>query len=216
MEPPPRFSDAEYGHLVLHVEHLLERAGQIPYPDVQDEVFVLLQALDALHREALTRLVERVRSDAPDVAETFAADPAVHALLTLYDLGPDEPLTTLNGFVPLDEVDVLEVFKRPIWMPGGRLDTLEPGTLAAKSFEGVSVLLCRVGTEVFALRNACLDSILTLQQGRLEGHVLVCPWHGCRYDVRTGAIDDGSGRRLLTFPVEVGEGGRFSVGFNMD
>lgn len=215
---PHRFSDEEYGRLVKDLQRLMEKAGAIPYPDVQEFVFDLLQHLDGLHREALVRLVAHAESESPGATGRFARDPAVRALLALYDLGPDAgpDVTESPGFVPLDDVDILEVFKRPIWLPGGRVEDLEPGTLMAKTFEGVGVVLARVGDEVFALRDACVDSVLTLQQGHLEGHTLVCPWHGCRYDVRTGERGGGSGARVQTFPVQVGESGRFAVGFNVD
>lgn len=214
---PHRFSDEEYGRLVGEVQRLMEKAGQIPYEDVQKFVFDLLQNLDGLHREALTRLFTRVEAEAPALADALAADPAVHTLLTLYDLGPGIPEPPPKGsFVPLDEVDILEVFKRPIWLPGGRVEDLEAGTVAAREFEGVRVILCRVGDEVFALRDACVDSVLTLQQGTLDGHTLVCPWHGCRYDVRTGQREGDPGGRVPTFPVQVGENGRFAIGFNVD
>ena len=54
--------------------------------------------------------------------------------------------------------------------------------------------------------------------GRLEGTTLVCPWHGCRYDARTGRRQDaGAGAQhagvetqqaasLRVFPVAVQDG----------
>jgi len=103
----------------------------------------------------------------------------------------------------------------PVWIPGGYLDDLPPGTMRSQKFEDVDVLLGNVNGEIFALRNACLDSILPLSAGQLDGPLLICPWHGCQYDVRTGEIQNGSRRKLETFPVMVGENGRFSVGFNI-
>lgn len=213
-------SDTDYQRLALRLRELMERMDTIPFPAVQDAVFELLQGLDALHREGLARLLDLIAAEAPDVLPRLEEDYVLRTLLMLYDfIPPDEtapPGPQGDGFVPLEKVDVLEAIRRPIWIPGGHVDDLAPGALIAKTFEEVSVLLCRVDDEVFALHNACSRSILPLAQGRLEGHVLTCPWHGCRYDVRTGALLDGSGEAVQTFPVSIGEKGRFSVGFNVE
>ena len=65
------------------------------------------------------------------------------------------------------------------------------------------------------LRNACLTSILPLSSGHIEADILVCPWHNCRYNIRTGEIQNGSGLTLETYPVRVSEDGQFRVGLNI-
>ena len=214
-------TDAEYEQLALHVQELIEKVEGLPFPKVRDDVFDLLQGFDALHREALARLLQLIVSEAPSLIPKVEEDFVIRTLLILYDFLPQEAepeasLPKKGGFVPLDQVDILEEIRMPIWMPGGHLSDLEPGTLMPKKFEGVSVLFCRIEDEVFALLNACVGSILTLEQGRLEGYTLVCPWHDCHYDVRSGELQDGSGQKVQTFPVEIGPQGRFSVGFNIN
>ena len=49
------------------------------------------------------------------------------------------------------------------------------------------VLLCRIDGRVFALPSRCTHRGAPLADGRLEGPFLRCPWHGARFDVRTGA-----------------------------
>lgn len=221
MGTPIHLTDAEYEQVTLHVRELIDQLEKLPFPNVRDDVFDLLQGFDALHREALARLLQLIVSEAPSLIPQVEEDFVIRTLLTLYDFLPQEaePNASLpqnGGFVPLDQVGILEEIRRPIWIPGGYLSDLEPGTLMSKKFEGVSVLLCRIEDEVFALQNACPGSILTLEQGHLDGYTLECPWHGCRYDIRTGEKLDGSGEKLPTFPVQVSEEGRFLVGFNID
>ena len=221
MGTPIHLTDAEYEQVTLRVRELIDQLEELPYPNVRDDVFDLLQGFDALHREALARLLQLIVSEAPSLIPQVEEDFVIRTLLILYDFLPQEaePNASLpqnGGFVPLDQVGLLEEIRMPIWMPGGHLSDLEPGTLRSKKFEGVSVLLCRIEDEVFALQNACLGSILTLEQGRLEGYTLVCPWHDCHYDVRSGELQGGSGQKVQTFPVEVGAQGRFSVGFNIE
>ena len=96
--------------------------------------------------------------------------------------------------------------RRPRWVSVGRLEDLEPGEMRALWPEGTPLLLVRLGGEVYAYRNGCPPgSTLTLHLGRLEDSTLICPWHGCRYDARTGKRQDAEGK-LPVLPVAVQDG----------
>jgi len=96
--------------------------------------------------------------------------------------------------------------RRPRWVSVGHVEDLEPGEIRALRPEGTSLFLVRLDEEVYAYRNGCPPgSALALHLGRLEGPTLVCPWHGCRYDVRTGKREDAEGK-LAVLPVAVREG----------
>ncbi len=96
--------------------------------------------------------------------------------------------------------------RRPRWVAAGRLEDLEPGTLQPWRLEDVPLLVTRLDGEVYACRDGCPPgSALTLQLGRVEGTTLVCPWHGCRYDLRTGKREDAEGK-LSVLPVAVRDG----------
>ena len=43
-------------------------------------------------------------------------------------------------------------------------------------------------------------------RGKLDGHLLRCPWHGWTYDVRTGLNDFDHAIQLQTFEVRVEDG----------
>ena len=97
--------------------------------------------------------------------------------------------------------------RRPRWVSVGPLAELEPGEMRALRPEGTSLLLVRLDGEVYACRNGCPPgSALALHLGRLEGSTLVCPWHGCRYDVRTGKRQDAEEGKLAVLPVAVQDG----------
>ena len=96
--------------------------------------------------------------------------------------------------------------RRPRWASAGRLEDLEPEALTSRHLEGSPVLLTLLGGEVYAYRDGCPPgSALTLHLGYVEGITLVCPWHGCRYDLRTGKREDGEGK-LSVLPVAVRDG----------
>jgi nitrite reductase/ring-hydroxylating ferredoxin subunit len=43
-------------------------------------------------------------------------------------------------------------------------------------------------------------------EGDLEGTVAVCPWHGWRWDVKTGANTNNPAVKLACFPASVEDG----------
>jgi 3-phenylpropionate/trans-cinnamate dioxygenase ferredoxin subunit len=50
------------------------------------------------------------------------------------------------------------------------------------------ILLAKVDGKIYAIDNACGHLAYPLNEGRLDGHVVTCIWHGARFDVRTGAV----------------------------
>lgn len=217
-DTPPRLNDIDFVGLTEHIQGLLEQVENLPLPKVQEEVFELLNCIDLLHRETFSRILERIETVAPDLVSEFERDLAIRTVLMLYNFIPEEtePARSPHStFIPLDQITISPGIKRPIWIPGGSLSEIPPRTFKAQKFEDVDVLLCNLDGELYAYRNACLDSILPLDRGKLEENILICPWHNCRYDMRTGAIQNGTGLKLEKFPVKVDNQGRFAVGFNI-
>jgi nitrite reductase/ring-hydroxylating ferredoxin subunit len=69
------------------VERLIAALGSHPDPAVRADASALLQAIDAVHRTALSRLVGAIQSMAGDAfVNRLAADPAIRLLLMSYDL----------------------------------------------------------------------------------------------------------------------------------
>jgi Fe-S cluster biogenesis protein NfuA/nitrite reductase/ring-hydroxylating ferredoxin subunit len=92
---------------------------------------------------------------------------------------------------------------------------LEAGAMRSAEVDGVPVLLANVAGEVYAFRNECPIDGMPLDGGRLAGTVIVCPWHNCSYDARTGRpVDDGDGDGLAVVPVAL-EGDRVQVAVNV-
>lgn len=221
MIEPPRLDDDAFSNLTQYIQGLLEQMETLPYPKVQEDVFALLNSLDHLHRESLTRLVELIEAKAPELKLPMANDFAIQTLMMLYNfVPPDElpatpsPHSTLIG---IDEITIPEA-GHPIWVPADALENIPVGEMRAYRLEGKRVVICRLeGDELYALENACPDSILPLDQGQLDAYRLHCPWHGCQYDLRTGEIlnEPGSKRTLQTYPTQVTPNGRVQVGFHI-
>lgn len=110
-------------------------------------------------------------------------------------------------FIPLQQVGpVVRTIKRPVFTPVLALESFESGALKGVEAEGIRILLCYLDGEIYAYRNACPGSVLPLDVGKLERNTLICPWHNCRYDIRTGKRLDGVAGRLQVIPAAIRDG----------
>jgi 3-phenylpropionate/trans-cinnamate dioxygenase ferredoxin subunit len=79
-------------------------------------------------------------------------------------------------------------------------------TVAAQTYA-----LFKVSGIIYCVANRCTHLGGPLCQGRLESFVVQCPWHGSRFDVRTGAVVGPPARApVKAYPVTV-EAGRVWV-----
>ncbi|MDQ3518086.1 MAG: Rieske 2Fe-2S domain-containing protein [Gemmatimonadota bacterium] len=105
---------------------------------------------------------------------------------------------------------------RPVYHSAFPATDLEPGEMRAIEAGAESILIANVGGEYYAVAANCGDSPLPLAYSSLDDAVLVCSWHGCRYDVRSGARSDASGGdRIRVYPVRV-EAGNVEVAVGVE
>jgi naphthalene 1,2-dioxygenase ferredoxin component len=72
---------------------------------------------------------------------------------------------------------------------------------------GHQVAFFAVEGQYYATSDKCTHGRASLSQGYLEGHLIECPLHQGRFDVRTGAaVSLPCKVNLRTFPVQVVEG----------
>jgi Fe-S cluster biogenesis protein NfuA/nitrite reductase/ring-hydroxylating ferredoxin subunit len=127
---------------------------------------------------------EALRANYPDFKAVVAEEPAEEA-------GP--------------QLLQIEDLRRPVFAGAGELP--EPGEVRAVSIDEVQVVLVNVEGEPYAFKNACAVDGMSLEGARLADTVLVCPWHNCAYDARTGKReDDASQPGLAVVPVAVADG----------
>jgi len=66
---------------------------------------------------------------------------------------------------------------------------IPPGTARLIRIDGKDVGLFNVDGAFHAMENTCLHAGGPLHEGRMEGAIVVCPWHGWRFDVTRGTCD---------------------------
>ena len=65
---------------------------------------------------------------------------------------------------------------------------LQPGQIREVRVGGAEIALYNVGGQFFATTNVCTHDEAYLSDGELFGHVVECPLHGARFDVRSGKV----------------------------
>lgn len=209
------------------IDGLIQELAAHPDPSVGERAFTLLDGVDALHRAALGRLVALLQ--APEAAAVWGLarhDPVIRAVLLLYDLvssGETSPesgaASETSDTYPLPPATVLPIRHESVPVPGKRalpvvaagdalrwhdvatLGDLPAGTLRSCSVDNVAVLLCNADGDIAAYEDTCPDTPLTLSLGQIDGDDIVCPWHGCRFEARTGRRSGHRGTGLRSFPV---------------
>ncbi|OGO54004.1 MAG: hypothetical protein A2V85_12305, partial [Chloroflexi bacterium RBG_16_72_14] len=111
------------------------------------------------------------------------------------------PEAATPGFVPLASIGPRT--PRISWVRAASPAEVPPGTLLGVDLHGVPVLLANVEGELYAYEDRCAGTPFPLADGRLDGDALVCPWHGCRYDLRTGRRRDTEGAPLAILPIAI-------------
>ena len=72
------------------------------------------------------------------------------------------------------------------------------------SANGLHLAVFNVEGKYYAVKNECPHAGGPLCEGELADGVVTCPWHGSKFDVRTGAIVNGpAAAPAKTYPVEV-------------
>jgi nitrite reductase/ring-hydroxylating ferredoxin subunit len=85
---------------------------------------------------------------------------------------------------------------------------IKEGGLLGVELEGNRIVLVKVNGQVFAIDAVCSHKGAPLEEGKLEGYNLTCPWHYAVFDVRNGKVSDRTvwAKNQTSFPVKVDEG----------
>lgn len=65
---------------------------------------------------------------------------------------------------------------------------IQPSKMIAVEVDGEKVCVANVESKYYAIGNVCTHMGGPLAEGKLEGHVVQCPWHGSRFDITSGKV----------------------------
>lgn len=85
--------------------------------------------------------------------------------------------------------------------------TLHEGETLRVDIDGTVLTVARTGTQICAFQEFCTHRFGPLSEGKLEAGQIVCPWHGSRFDTRTGKVTQGPAKvDLRTARAEIRDG----------
>jgi len=98
------------------------------------------------------------------------------------------------------------------YVPVCSADEVQPGERILFEINGNPIVLFNVGGQYYAIQDACTHDGSSLGDGDLEGHEIICPRHGARFDIRTGqALTLPAVTPAVTYPLRV-VNGRIEIG----
>jgi 3-phenylpropionate/trans-cinnamate dioxygenase ferredoxin subunit len=71
---------------------------------------------------------------------------------------------------------------------------IPPGIMRKVETSGQEILVVNLDGKYYAINNVCTHVGGPLDEGRLDHDQVVCPWHGSRFDLKTGEVKGGPAR----------------------
>ena len=75
---------------------------------------------------------------------------------------------------------------------------IKPSSMKAVDVAGEKVCIVNTEGSFYAIGNVCTHVGGPLDEGTLEGYEVECPWHGSKFDVRTGEPTKPPAMRAVT------------------
>ena len=85
-------------------------------------------------------------------------------------------------------------------------DELPPGEATERCVGGRPLAIYNVEGRFYATSNQCMHRGGPLGQGRLDGTVIMCPWHAWTFDVTTGENTVNADLKVACYAVKVEDG----------
>ncbi|MFL6653353.1 MAG: non-heme iron oxygenase ferredoxin subunit [Sulfurifustis sp.] len=93
------------------------------------------------------------------------------------------------------------------WVDVGATQELPPGTHRVVDVDGATVAVYNLDGQYYAIEDVCTHDGGTLTGGSVEGEQVICPRHGARFSIKTGAVlAPPAYEPIHTFPVRILDG----------
>jgi len=94
------------------------------------------------------------------------------------------------------------------WIKVADMEDCPPGSLRPVMAGSEPVVLANVDGTVYAVRDRCSHEEYPLSDGEMEGGIVVCQYHGARFDLASGAPRGlPAVKPVKTYPVEIRDDG---------
>lgn len=93
------------------------------------------------------------------------------------------------------------------WVTVAPVEELKPGARKIVDVDGSQLLVFNLDGKYYAIEDVCTHDGGQLDGGEIEGDQIICPRHGARFCIRTGAaLTAPAYEATATFPVRIENG----------
>ena len=85
----------------------------------------------------------------------------------------------------------------------GKTSDIPSGKMIKISMDGRDILVANIDGKYCATDDSCTHSGSSLSEGKLDGCIITCGWHGAQFDCKTG--------KLVKFPAKIRDLASYSV-----
>ena len=97
------------------------------------------------------------------------------------------------------------------WQDVAAVEAFPPGSHQVVDIDGAQVAVFNLNGQFYAVEDVCTHDGGTLTGGAVDGEQIVCPRHGARFSIKTGAVlAPPAYEPIHSFPVRI-EAGRVQV-----
>lgn len=93
------------------------------------------------------------------------------------------------------------------WVDVAAVGKLPPGERRIVDVDDVQIAVFNLDGEYYAIEDVCTHDYAPLADAKLEGDEIICPRHGARFCIKTGAVTAPPAyEAITTFPVREHQG----------
>jgi 3-phenylpropionate/trans-cinnamate dioxygenase ferredoxin subunit len=90
------------------------------------------------------------------------------------------------------------------WHDIAKLEDFPPNSRRLVMIDGQAIVVFNLAGEFYALEDRCSHDDSPLHEGEIEGDEIICPWHGARFCLKTGAVTEPPAYEdIATYPVRI-------------
>jgi 3-phenylpropionate/trans-cinnamate dioxygenase ferredoxin component len=95
----------------------------------------------------------------------------------------------------------------PEWINVFNENALMNGENSVIDLDGTDVAIFKIDDEFYAIEDVCSHDGTEIASGELDGDEIICPRHGARFCIKTGAVKSAPAYEdIHSYPVRIVEG----------
>ena len=89
-----------------------------------------------------------------------------------------------------------------------KTNEIKPNQIKQVSIDGKDIVVINIDGSYFAIKDTCTHAGGSLSEGKVEGSIITCDWHGAQFDCKSG--------KLVKFPAKINDLESYNVVIESD